>query len=260
MPRPSHVNRSPTQPIRAVVWDFDNTLIDTRAKNLSVTRRIIERVTERSADEFPVLRSLAAYDAAIHHTQNWQTLYEVEFGLVPELIQEAGGLWTGYQLDDPTPTRWFGGIPEVVRALSHLPQAIVSMNTRANILEGLSRADLAGEFDLVIGCEEVKYNRQKPAPDGLIHCMEELAVMEAATVVYVGDHPVDAQCASNANAVLAGGEATARVVAIGALYGTAVRDGAWPVKPDHEAATPHEVLEIVLQAATAPEGEVPSAG
>jgi phosphoglycolate phosphatase-like HAD superfamily hydrolase len=240
-------------PIRAVVWDFDNTLVDTRAKNLSVTRRIIEEVTETSADEFPALRSLDAYDAVIHHTQNWQTLYRVEFGLERELVQEAGGLWTGYQRTDPTPTPWFSGIVEVVRSLGHLPQAIVSMNTRDNIRHGLRTAGLTDEFAMVIGCEEVHYNRQKPEPDGLLHCMEAFGVLDSATVVYVGDHPVDAECAARANSVLSDRGSTARVLAIGALYGTAVPDGPWPVKPDYEAATPHEVLEIVRRAATAPD-------
>jgi phosphoglycolate phosphatase-like HAD superfamily hydrolase len=234
-----------TGPVRAVVWDFDNTLVDTRAKNLSVTRRIIESVTDRSPDEFAPLRSLAAYDEVIHHTQNWQTLYTVEFGLEPEQVEEAGGLWTRYQLTDPTPTRWFTGVVSVVRALEHLPQAIVSMNTRGNIREGLQAADLIGAFELVIGCEEVQYNRQKPAPDGLLHCMEEFDAVDAATVIYVGDHPVDAECAANANAVLSERGATARVLAIGAMYGTAVPDGPWPIAPDYVADTPHDVLKVI---------------
>ena len=210
-----------------------------------MTRRIIERVTGRSADEFPALRSLDAYDDVIHHTQNWQTLYEVEFGLERELIQEAGGLWTGYQRTDPTPTPWFSGIVEVVRSLNHLPQAIVSMNTRDNIGDGLSRAGLANEFDLVIGCEEVQYHRQKPEPDGLLHCMEEFDVVDAATVIYVGDHPVDAECAARANAALLERGATARVLSIGALYGTAVRDGPWSIAPDYIAKTPSDVLKVM---------------
>jgi HAD superfamily hydrolase (TIGR01549 family) len=215
-----------TGPVRAVVWDFDNTLVDTRAKNLSVTRRIIESVTDRSPDEFAPLRSLAAYDEVIHHTQNWQTLYTVEFGLEPEQVEVTG-------------------VVSVVRALEHLPQAIVSMNTRGNIREGLQAADLIGAFELVIGCEEVQYNRQKPAPDGLLHCMEEFDAVDAATVIYVGDHPVDAECAANANAVLSERGATARVLAIGAMYGTAVPDGPWPIAPDYVADTPHDVLKVI---------------
>jgi hypothetical protein len=64
---------------------------------------------------------------------------------------------------------------------------------------------------------------------------------------------VDAECAARANSVLSDRGSTARVLAVGALYGTAVPDGPWPVKPDYEAATPHEVLEIVRRAATAPD-------
>lgn len=232
-------------PIRAVIWDFDNTLVDTRARNLSVTRRIIEDVTGRSADEFESLRSLIAYDAILHHTQNWQTLYRVEFALEPEQVEEAGGLWTRYQLTDPTPTHWFAGIVDVIRALEPIPQAIVSMNTRANIRDRLRAADLTEAFQLVIGCEEVQYHRQKPAPDGLLHCMEELDALEAATVIYVGDHPVDAECAANANAVLAERGATARVLAIGASYGTAVPDGPWAIPPDYTAASPPDVLALI---------------
>lgn len=232
-------------PVRAVVWDFDNTLVDTRARNLSVTRRIIERVTRRPADEFAPLRSLAAYDAVIHRTQNWQTLYRVEFGLEPEQVEEAGGLWTRYQLTDPTPTRWFAGIADVVRALAPLPQAIVSMNTRDNIRDGLQAAGLTGTFRLVIGCEEVEYNRQKPAPDGLLHCMEEFSALNGATVIYVGDHPVDAECGANANEALSARGATSRVRTIGAAYGTAVPDGPWPIAPDYVADTPPDVLQVI---------------
>jgi HAD superfamily hydrolase (TIGR01549 family) len=242
-------------PIRAVVWDFDNTLVDTRARNLSVTRRIIENVTRRSADEFAPLGSLAAYDAVIHHTQNWQTLYRVEFGLEPEQVEQAGGLWTEYQLTDPTPTHWFPGIVDVVRALAHLPQAIVSMNTRDNIHDGLRAADLTEAFALVIGCEEVLYHRQKPAPDGLLHCIEEFDALEASTVIYVGDHPVDAECGANANAALSERGATARVHTIGAAYGTAVPDGPWPVPPDCLAETPTDVLTLIESLAKRAEAE-----
>ena len=33
-------------PVTAILWDFDGTLVDTRAKNMRVNRRIIEEVTE----------------------------------------------------------------------------------------------------------------------------------------------------------------------------------------------------------------------
>ena len=187
------------QPLRAIVWDFDNTLIDSRARNLAVTRKIIFTVTGRDADDFPVLRTQRAYDIAIHGLQNWQEFYRVHFRLTPDLVRAAGRLWTPFQLEDETPTAWFDGIAAVVRALAPLPQAIFSMNTRDNIQAALAAERLESSFDLVIGCGEVGSERQKPWPDGLLHCLETLTGLESGTVLYVGDHPVDAECAANAN-------------------------------------------------------------
>ena len=34
--------------IKAIIWDYDGTLCDTRPKNLIVTRKIIEHVTKKS--------------------------------------------------------------------------------------------------------------------------------------------------------------------------------------------------------------------
>ena len=38
---------TPADRVAAVIWDFDGTLVDTRAKNIAVNRRIIEAVTGR---------------------------------------------------------------------------------------------------------------------------------------------------------------------------------------------------------------------
>lgn len=231
-------------PLRAIVWDFDNTLVDTRARNLSVTRRIIRDITDREPDEFPVLRSQRDYDIAIHGLQNWQEFYRVHFELTADLTRAAGRLWTPYQFEDETPTVWFEGIAAVVRALAPLPQAIVSMNTRDNIEAALASERLRSAFELVVGCGEVGYERQKPWPDGLLHCLETLTGLEPGTALYVGDHPVDAQCAANANRELEGRDRDLRVVAVGASYGTAGPTVGWPVEPRFRAEEPGDVLEI----------------
>ncbi|MCG8470116.1 MAG: HAD family hydrolase [Gemmatimonadetes bacterium] len=230
--------------LKAVIWDFDNTLVDTRARNRSVTRRIIETVTDRAADEFHVLSEQRLYDSAIYRWQNWQDLYRVEFELSQDQIRAAGRLWTGYQAEDSTPTRWFEGIAEVVRRLADWPQAIVSMNTSDNIRAALGHADLGDHFRLVVGCDDVAYERQKPDADGLLHCLDTLTEDEEGTVLYVGDHPVDAQCAANANRELDRRGAALRVVAIGAAYGADAPLDGWPVAPDFQAHAPDDVLAI----------------
>jgi beta-phosphoglucomutase-like phosphatase (HAD superfamily) len=232
-------------PVRAVLWDFDNTLVDTRAKNRAVTRRIMSTVTGRDPDEIPALRSVDAYHAALHRTQNWRALYRDELGLSPEQIEASLGLWTEYQLADSTPTPFFNGIVGVVRALDHLPQAIVSLNTRDNILATLEQASLADAFALVVGCEEVWRDRQKPAPDGVLYCIERLTDENTGSVLFVGDHPIDAECAASATSQLAGQGSAMQVAAVAATYGSAGDGLVWPIEPTFRLSRPDELLGIV---------------
>ena len=91
----------------AVIWDYDGTLVDTRHKNLNVTRKIIERITKRSADEFPMLENIEEYHRATMDTSNWRKCYREEFEIGEEQVKEAGSLWTEYQLNDYPPVNVF---------------------------------------------------------------------------------------------------------------------------------------------------------
>jgi phosphoglycolate phosphatase-like HAD superfamily hydrolase len=51
----------PNTNIRAIIWDYDGTLVDTRHKNLNVTRNIIESIIEAGVKEFSALRSVGNY-------------------------------------------------------------------------------------------------------------------------------------------------------------------------------------------------------
>jgi HAD superfamily hydrolase (TIGR01549 family) len=228
----------------AVVWDFDGTLVDSHLKNLAVTRAIVERVTQRPAGEFESLSSLDSYLTALTSMRNWRDLYGRVFGLSEPDIDRAGRLWVEYQLGDSTPTPLIEGIPAVLRSLRHLPLGIVSQNAKAAIAAVLEGARVAEYFGAVIGFEEVDLRRQKPAPDGLLRCVEILTELRPGCVFYVGDHETDAECAARANAVLAERKAGVKVVSIAALY-AAEKVAPWPVEPDHTVRRPHEIVEIV---------------
>ena len=96
---------------RAVVWDYDGTLVDTCRRNWQVTRALIPAVSGRPLAAFPALASLETYVAADRRSANWRELYGREYGLSPEQVDEAGRLWTRYQLADETPTPFFDGVP-----------------------------------------------------------------------------------------------------------------------------------------------------
>ncbi len=237
----------------AVIWDYDGTLVDSSAKNFGVTRAIVERLTAKSADAYQALSSMAGYRTALARTQNWREFYARAFGLSEPDIDRAGRLWVEYQLADSTPTPLVAGIPAVLRSLRHLPHGIVSQNARAAIAAVLDGNGLTGRFQAVIGFEEVDLRRQKPAPEGLLRCVEILTELRPGYVFYVGDHETDAVCAARAQEVLTRREPGVEVVSIGARYG-AESAAPWAVEPDHTVRRPEEIVGIVTHYTGPPPG------
>lgn len=229
---------------RAVIWDYDGTLVDTRHKNWQVTRALIPAISRRPLADFPALASLEAYRAADRRSSNWRALFGREFGLNPGQVDEAGRLWTHYQLADETPAPFFDGVAAALEGLQSLPQAIFSQNSRPAIERALTAASLDAYFSQVIGYEEVGYEHQKPAPDGLLICLAGLGI-NRGTVFFVGDHETDIVCARRANEVLAAQGGTMTVVAVGAAF---VHDGQpkWTSEPDFVAQRPEEIVTLAM--------------
>jgi HAD superfamily hydrolase (TIGR01549 family) len=233
------------RPITAVIWDYDGTLVDTRAKNLGITRSIVQRFTGVEPDQIEGLSSLEAYSRALHRARDWRQLYVDEFGMSEQSTHDAGLLWTEYQLADDTTAPVYEGIESALTELASLPHGIVSMNSRANIERQLEGKGLLDRFKLVIGYEEVAIARQKPAPDGLLMCLRHLTGMEPGHVVYVGDHEIDIQCARNANEALVADGVDIRVFAVGAAYGIGAETGAWSSEPDYAVESPWELVDLI---------------
>lgn len=229
--------------LKAVIWDYDGTLVDSRDKNLSVTRNIVEKITKRNADEFPMLTDLERYHRATMESSNWRKFYREEFDMNEEQVDEAGSLWTKYQLNDSTPVKVFDGIREGINSIGTIPQGIVSQNSKSNIERQLKSDRLIEYFSHISGYEEVALDMQKPEPDGLINCIRELSDSEEGTIFYIGDHETDIQCAARANQILADLE----VLSIGVLYGTGIDNIKWNTQPDFEANSVRELFDIIIK-------------
>jgi len=235
----------PNHPLKAIIWDFDGTLADTRRRNLSVNRRIVQEMTGRRWQDVAGLASVEAYDAAWMRVGNWQELYTSAFGLEPDQCEEAAHRWAPYQLDDRVEVPLFEGIDEVLGELKDFPQAVVSQNDRAIIAQVLADNRVDHYFTAIVGYAEVPIDRQKPAPDGLLRALDILGIEEPATALYIGDHVSDVICASNANRDLLamGHELWFRTVAAHFLDR---RDGAgWEVAPDHRIFRPAEIGQLI---------------
>ncbi len=232
-------------PLTAVVWDYDGTLVDTREKNLSVTRRLIDTVSPTPAADLPVLESVETYEAALLKVRSWREFYKDYLRLSEEKTDEAGLLWASYQQSDTTPVRIFEGVSVVLGELRQVPQGIFSLNSRGNIRQALEASDLSTYFSSIVGYEEVPFERQKPEPDGLVLCLEELTGLAPGIVLLIGDHEMDLLSAANANRYFDVESIDIRVLSVGVNFRSQHSPSNWPVAPDFEATRPEEILDVV---------------
>ena len=231
--------------INAIIWDYDGTLVDTRHKNMNVTKKIIAHTTKLDAAKYPALQSLENYHHANRRTANWRELYRREFNLAESQIDQAGRLWTDYQLDDDTEVAFYDGIVAVIHDLARFPHGIVSQNSSSTIVEHLAKKQIRPLFKHIVGYEEVDLTKQKPAPDGLLRCMDKLFALQPGYVCYIGDHETDVLCVRAANRRLREENVKVKVFSIGACYDKGTDTADWQVRPDFEAHRAEDILEIV---------------
>ena len=94
-------------------------------------------------------------------------------------------------------TRLYPWVAETVQVLRAAGRrlGIVSSKYRYRIERILAENDLASQFEVIIGGEDV--SQHKPDPAGLLLALQRFN-LPATDVLYVGDHPVDAEAASRA--------------------------------------------------------------
>jgi phosphoglycolate phosphatase-like HAD superfamily hydrolase len=233
--------------IKAIIWDYDGTLCDTRPKNLNVTRKIIEHVTNNSYSRFHILNDIEEFKAAHGRSTNWRSFYRNEFGFNEKEIDETGVHWTPFQVDDTTDVPFFDGILEVINTTGSVPHGIVSQNSSKIIHRQISECDMAGKFQCIIGYEEVDLQRQKPHPEGLLNCIDKLTDSDSGKVIYIGDHETDTICVRNAAGVLKKNGSRIEIVSIAALYDNMIEVTEWKNQPDFTADSPAEIINIIKQ-------------
>ncbi len=228
-----------------MIWDFDGTLVDTRQKNLNVTRTLVQLIKGESPDGHDALRSLRHYEHALQRHRHWKDFYRQELGMTGDQIQLAEASWLDQQLADETIAASYDGILEVLEGLAHLPHGIVSLNATRNILRFLERLQLETHFDEVMGVDAVDPGRQKPLPDALLACIERLTGTRPGRIIYVGDHESDIECVHNANIHYVEQEIAIEIIGISAVYGPLSDDSHWSVEPHYRAEHPRQILKFV---------------
>jgi phosphoglycolate phosphatase-like HAD superfamily hydrolase len=230
--------------IDAILWDFDGTLVNSAPKNISITKDILSEVAPHlSGDNLPEqLRSESRYHEANHAAKNWRDLYIKYLGLTREETDLAGSLWTEHQQQNTTPVALFDGIIDVIRMFAHIPHGICSQNSAANILSLLDAVLLLSYFKFVVGYEDVPYNRQKPASDAGVMCLERiLGKPRNQTLLVIGDHESDVKFARNISRDI---DDSNKVISIAVSYSGAEPEK-WDHRPDKVISRPQELAEFL---------------
>lgn len=170
---------------RAIVYDIDGTLLDTRDRNLYPLLRIIR---EELGQQW-TLEQVLKYTAY----SGMQVMEELGF---PNK-EETYARWVRYVNEYEKPAVLYPGFSQVLPAIARagILQAIVSSKMRPQYAIDMAGKGILPYFATAVLEEDTALHKPDPAP--LLLCLERLGV-EAEDAIYIGDAPSDCLAAKRA--------------------------------------------------------------
>ena len=176
--------------VQAIICDFDFTLADS---SLGVVACVNEALAALGLPPASAERIHATIGLSLPHTLQALTGIAdpaIATAFTRRFVAHADQVMHGLTLLYP----WVAETVLVLRAAGQR-LGIVSSKYRYRIERILAEGGLASQFEVIIGGEDVP--QHKPNPAGLLLMLQRLN-LPAPEVLYVGDHPVDAEAASRA--------------------------------------------------------------
>ena len=212
---------TPPSDVRAVIFDWDQTLWDSWTLHLNAIKHAASFVghappsTQRVLDTFS--GALEHHLLRIYGSQDGPMRGYREYYLARRL--DLAGL--------------FPGVSDVLAALRAAGYKVAVLSDKIESA-GREEVSLAG-LDSVLHAAVFRDGTclTKPAPDGLLRTLDMLGV-KPAEAVYAGDAPWDIECARRAG-----------VVSVGALWGSLDVGALMAAAPDHTWRTPHDALAFL---------------
>jgi HAD superfamily hydrolase (TIGR01509 family) len=166
---------------RAVLFDWDGTLVDSAETSF----RSYQRVFESFGLPFDRDRFAETY------SPNWHYTY-VSLGLPREKWDAADALWREAYATHAN--RLVAGAQEALHRLQAggLVQGVVTSGERARVSRELTLFGVASYFDVTVFGDDGY--RRKPHPEALLQALERLGV-PTGNAAYVGDSPEDVEMA-----------------------------------------------------------------
>jgi HAD superfamily hydrolase (TIGR01549 family) len=204
--------------IKAVLFDWDGTLVDTAEASFRCYVRMFET--------FGLAFDRETY--ARTYSPNWYRTFE-QIGLAREHWPTADTRWLGFFAEETC------GLIEGARELlddlrgREIAAGIVTSGGRERVTRELEHYGLAGHVrEAVFGCDVAN---KKPHPEALLLCLERMRLGESEAI-YVGDSPEDIAMARAAG-----------------VYSIAV-PGGYPNRDALEAAGPNRVVASLADVAS----------
>jgi HAD superfamily hydrolase (TIGR01509 family) len=164
----------------AVVWDYDGTLVASRAADEAAVAELLR--------EEPAAAAGAEVFWA-HEGEPILTRIDLAWPGAAERILPL--------FERQRPAQLFLGIRPILNTLRRqgMPMGVVSSRRRGPLEEGLQGAGLRGYFGVVIGLDDVA--SPKPDPEGLRRALDHLGA-RPQRAVFIGDSPLDIEAGRRA--------------------------------------------------------------
>ena len=207
---------------KAILFDLDGTLIDTKDLILTSFRKGSEEVF---GEPFPDERVQPLIGIPLKDQMK---------ALAPDYVEELMAAYRRHnvELHDKL-IRYFEGTREMLEELKAESRRLAVVTSKRNgpALEGLAAFGLQGYFEFVSGMEDS--DKHKPDPEPLFIAARRMGV-PITDCVYVGDSVYDMQAACRAGAT-----------SVAALWGMYTRDQLLGAGAQYEAATPSELPAVL---------------
>ena len=209
----------------AILWDHDDTLMDTLPGRLKALASAYEQTVGGWVDPIELWRS--------HRGGSLEALGQ-------RLLGSDGRRFVDtyreiYYGGDRT-FRPFEGIPALLQSCHQagIPMGVVTSKVSWGATEELEAAALLHYFATVVGADDTDTHKPDPAP--IFVALERMLVDDPARVVFIGDSPADVLAARNAGCI-----------AVAATWGTLDRELLLDAGPRHVAPSPAHVLAILRE-------------
>jgi HAD superfamily hydrolase (TIGR01549 family) len=182
--------------IRAVIFDLDDTLVESTVDFAKFKRLVIQRIgtygddSSRYSPNETIVKIIARFEDRMRDRG-------VEENRIRTMLAELDRIMDGVELERVSETAAIDGAVELLGYLRKKGIRI-GILTRGCEEYALTALSITGMRTLVDEVECRNSNtKAKPDPDSYLNLVRELGVPKDETI-FVGDHPIDAQCAANA--------------------------------------------------------------